>query len=186
MAAPGAMSERQLQKLLAEGKFPEVSQNERAKGRGKGTTSVSVPDVVENTEDGKPEVSESIGTTKPISGGRGKAKTVAKGKRKMDDDDYHDDVTTTTTPVTTIGREIVIDCFATINYLLRFLDKGRLAVLGTKTCCTLFTPNWSLFDFSFLLLDTQQAAARPLPVVVVPSRPTPDEVAVLLLTMMLL
>ena len=156
MAAPGAMSERQLQKLLAEGKFPEVSQNERAKGRGKGTTSVSVPDVVENSQVGDttrlmPEVSESIGTTKPVSGGRGKAKTIAKGKRKMDvdDDDYHDDVTTTTTPVTTIGREIVIACFATINYLLRFLDKGRLAVLGTKTCCTLFTPNWSLFDFLF-------------------------------------
>ena len=151
MAAPGAMSERQLQKLLTQGKFPEVSQKEGAKGRGKGATSVSVPEVVENSQDGDttssmPEVSESIGTTKPISGGRGKAKTVAKGKREMDvdDDDYHDDVTTTTTPVTTIGRDIVIDCFATINYLLRFLDEGRLAVLGTKTCCKLFTPKLAI------------------------------------------
>ena len=134
MAAPGAMSERQLQKLLTEGKFPEASQKEdvksssgKSKGRGKGTTSIPLLPEGGDTTSSIPEPSESKGKTKPISGGRGKTKTDAKEKRKMDDnddvDDDDDDLSTTTSPTPIIGREIVIDCFSTINYLLRLIDE---------------------------------------------------------------
>ena len=117
MAAKGAMSERQLQKLLAEGKF-ELTQKEdvksgskRKKGRGKSATTVPVTEDEELPEASEPRTSKAIT-------GRGKAKNDGKGKRKMDvvDDDDSDAVITTTTPPTPIiGRKIVIVCFSTIN-----------------------------------------------------------------------
>ena len=133
MAAPVAMSERQLQKLLAQGKFPEVAEKEDVKsgskskkGRGKSATSIPLPEDEETTSAMPEDSTESKGATKPTTSGRGKAKTDAKGKRKMDDDNDNDDVVVTTTftpPTPMIGSKIAIVCCSTINYLLRWIDE---------------------------------------------------------------
>jgi len=154
MTAPGAMSERQLQKLLTEGKFPEVTDKEDVqsdskskKGRGKSAHKI------EDTTSSLQEASDSKGT-KPITGGKGKAKIDVKEKRKMDtcNDDCHDVVTITIKSTYSIlGRKIiVIVCFATINYLLRWIDQGRTwSSLKEKLVALYSLKNWSLFAYFF-------------------------------------
>ena len=163
MTAPGAMSERQLQKLLTEGKFPEVTQKEDVKsgskskkGRGKSATTIPIPQDKDTTSTLPAEASESKGTTKPITDGKGKAKTDAKGKRKMDTnyDEYHDVVTPTTTPIPFLGRKIVIIvCCSTINYLLHWMDEIKIwSCSWNKKLCILFTQKLVIVLLSFFFI----------------------------------